>query len=83
MSVGNKYFKTTCTSFYLTSFSAARSMHRTQQTEQVLDAMAKKDLEGLRKLARRPEGFVDDKLRQYVWYSAWLSQTFYKRRLIV
>lgn len=47
--------------------SVARSMRRSQQTQEVLDAMAKKDLEGLRKLARQPEGFVDDKIRHYVW----------------
>lgn len=50
------------------SFSRiARSMRRVQQTEDILDAMAKNDLDGLKKLARSPEGFVDDKLRQYVW----------------
>ncbi|KAG2228994.1 hypothetical protein INT48_002081 [Thamnidium elegans] len=47
--------------------SVARSMRRVQQTEDILDAMAKNDLDGLKKLARSPEGFVDDKLRQYVW----------------
>lgn len=45
----------------------ARSMRRVQQTEDILDAMAKNDLDALKKLARCPEGFVDDKLRQYVW----------------
>lgn len=42
-------------------------MRRVQQTEDILDAMARNDLDGLKKLARSPEGFVDDKIRQYVW----------------
>jgi hypothetical protein len=42
-------------------------MRQAQQTEEVLDATSKMDLDGLKRLARSPEGFVDDKLRQYVW----------------
>jgi hypothetical protein len=42
-------------------------MRRAQQTEDILDAMARNDLEELKRLARKPEGFVDDKLRRYVW----------------
>ncbi|KAL7315942.1 GTPase-activating protein gyp8 [Mucor circinelloides] len=47
--------------------SVARSMRRAQQTQDILEAMAKNDYDELKRLARRPEGFVDDKLRQYVW----------------
>lgn len=42
-------------------------MRRAQQTQDILEAMAKNDYGELKRLARRPEGFVDDKLRQYVW----------------
>ncbi|KAL9558493.1 hypothetical protein PS6_001250 [Mucor atramentarius] len=42
-------------------------MRRAQQTQDILEAMAKNDYDELKRLARRPEGFVDDKLRQYVW----------------
>lgn len=45
----------------------ARSMRRAQQTQDILEAMARNDFDELKRLARRPEGFVDDKLRQYVW----------------
>lgn len=45
----------------------ARSMRRAQQTQDILEAMARNDYDQLKKLARHPEGFVDDKLRQYVW----------------
>ncbi|CAO3654321.1 unnamed protein product [Mucor fragilis] len=47
--------------------SVARSMRRAQQTQDILEAMARNDYDQLKKLARHPEGFVDDKLRQYVW----------------
>ncbi|KAF1802619.1 rab-GTPase-TBC domain-containing protein [Mucor lusitanicus] len=47
--------------------SVARSMRRAQQTQDILEAMARNDFDELKRLARRPEGFVDDKLRQYVW----------------
>ncbi|KAG2215035.1 hypothetical protein INT46_008269 [Mucor plumbeus] len=47
--------------------SVARSMRRAQQTQDILEAMAKNDFDELKRLARRPEGFVDDKLRKYVW----------------
>jgi hypothetical protein len=48
-------------------------MRRAQQTEQILKAIAKKDFEGLKRLARSPEGYVDDKLRRYVWYYLMIS----------
>jgi hypothetical protein len=47
--------------------SVARSMRRVQQTEDILDAMAKNDLDALKGLAKCPEGFVNDNLRKYVW----------------
>ncbi|KAI8889265.1 RabGAP/TBC [Backusella circina FSU 941] len=47
--------------------SVARSMRRAQQTEQILKAITRKDFEALKRLARSPEGYVDDKLRRYVW----------------
>lgn len=43
-------------------------MRRKQQIEDILDAMARNDLEEIQRLSRCPEGFVDDKLRRYVWY---------------
>lgn len=48
-------------------FIIARSMRRVQQTEDILDAMAKNDLDALKGLAKCPEGFVNDNLRKYVW----------------
>jgi hypothetical protein len=48
-------------------------MRRAQQTEQILKAIAKKDFEELKRLARSPEGYVDDKLRRYVWYYLMIS----------
>jgi hypothetical protein len=42
-------------------------MRRAQQTQDILEAMAKDDFNELKRIARRPEGFVDDKLRKYVW----------------
>lgn len=72
MSVGKEVcldYVTLPPSFDLFFYLIARSMRRSQQTQKVLDAMAMKDLEELRRLARQPEGFVDDKIRQYVWYA--------------
>jgi hypothetical protein len=42
-------------------------MRQVQQTEDILNAIAKNDLNELKRLARCPEGYVDDRLRKYVW----------------
>ncbi|KAI8975210.1 rab-GTPase-TBC domain-containing protein [Mycotypha africana] len=47
--------------------SVANSLRLAQQAEEILVAIAKKDSSALRKLARRPGGFVNDRLRKYVW----------------
>ncbi|KAI8364701.1 rab-GTPase-TBC domain-containing protein [Radiomyces spectabilis] len=49
------------------NFSVARSLHRAQQTEKILAAMASRNLGALRQIAREPEGYVHDTLRRFVW----------------
>ncbi|KAI7902918.1 uncharacterized protein BX663DRAFT_508853 [Cokeromyces recurvatus] len=50
-----------------TKLSVAKSMRRKQQTEDILNAIMENDLDRLKILARCPGGFVNDKLRKYVW----------------
>ena len=59
--------KNIATNLISIDFIKARSMRRAQQTQDILEAMAKNDFDELKRLARCPEGFVDDKLRKYVW----------------
>ncbi|CAO3691424.1 unnamed protein product [Rhizopus stolonifer] len=47
--------------------SVAKNMLRAKQVENILKAIATQDFEELKKLARKPEGFVYDRLRKYVW----------------
>ncbi|KAI9273586.1 rab-GTPase-TBC domain-containing protein [Sporodiniella umbellata] len=47
--------------------SVARNMLRAKQVENIIKAIATQDFEELKRLARKPEGFVHDRLRKYVW----------------
>ncbi|OBZ84662.1 TBC1 domain family member 20 [Choanephora cucurbitarum] len=47
--------------------SVAISLRRAGQRKQVLEAIHKKDWNALKRLARAPDGYVDDRLRNYVW----------------